>query len=220
MATTTVYGGSAQIATNDSDIATNVTDIDELHGGIDGDVIDSVGTLETVSGLSVVEKGNAAFHKTIITLLNVDMTSGDNGANGAQTSLKLYTFPEGHVTILGAHQHYPLGSIECVTGTGDGYSDTADLSIGVGSAQVNAGVDLAGNEQNICTKSDVDLTAKTSNAIESSANSTPLPLDGSATAIPVWLNSSTLDDADHGVNADTLRVDGTITIIWTILGND
>ncbi len=213
MPTTTVYGVGGQIATNDS----NITD---LAGGINSDAIDSIGTLETVSGLSVVEKGNAGIHKTIFTMLNMDMASTDAGANGAQATKKLYTFPEGQIVILGAHMVFPLGSIECVTGGDDGYADLADLSIGVGSDEAGATVDLAGSEQNICVKADVDLTAKTSNAIESGINAALLPLDGSTAAIEVWLNSSTLDNADHGVNPDILRVDGTITIVWSVLGND
>ncbi len=220
MGTTTVYGAGGQIATNDSDIATNASGISDLAGGVDGDAIDSVGTLESVSGLSVVEKGDAGIHKTTMTLLNVDMASVDAGANGAQATKKLYTFPEGQIVILGAHMVFPVGGIECVIGGGDGYLDAANLDIGVGVAEADAGVGLAGDEQNICVLADVDLTAKTSDAIESGINAALLPLDGSATAIPVWLNSSTLADGDHGANPDVLRVDGTITIVWTVLGND
>ncbi len=188
--------------------------------GADDDTIDSVGTLETVTGLTVVEKGNGAIHKTILTLVDVTQASTDAGANGAQTAKKLYTFPEGQIVILGAHQVYPLGKIIATTGGDVGYADDADLSIGVGSATVVVAVDLTTTEQNICVKADVDLTSKASDAIESGINATLLPLDGSTTPVPVWLNTSTLNDTDHGAVADVLTISGTITIVWTMLNDD
>ena len=186
--------------------------------------IDSVGTVVTKTGLSVIEKGNGAVHKTILTLDAVAMASVDAGANGAQTTQQLYTFPEGHIVILGAHAVFPLGKIESQSPGGTGYSDTADFSIGVGSATVVAAVDLTTTEQDICAKADVDLAIVTTNpesdAIESSINAAVLPLDGSTTPVPVWLNTSTLDDGDHGTAADALVVSGTVTILWTNIGDD
>jgi len=184
------------------------------------EIVSGYGTLESVAGLTVEEQGNGAFHKTILTLNEVAMASTDAGANGAQTTLKLYTFPEGHLIILGGHQVYPLGKIAATTGGCTGYLDTANLGIGVGSDEANAGVGLAGAEENICAEADVDLTAKTSDAIESSVNAAIIPLDGSAAAIAAWLNTSTLADGDHGAVADTLTVSGTITILWALVGDD
>lgn len=203
-----------------AEVAATQTRVDNNNSGVDSDAIDSIGTAETVSGLSVVEKGDGALHKTVFTLDEVAVASTDAGANGAQATKKLYTFPEGQIVILGAHQVYPLGSLEAVTGGDGGFSDSSNFSIGVGSAEANAGVDLTGTEEDICAAADVDLTTKTSNAIESGINASLLPLDGSSTAIPVWLNVSTLADGDHGAAADVLNVSGTITIAWTVLGND
>ncbi len=203
-----------------SEVAATQTKVNDNSNGVDADAIDSVGTLTSKTGLTAVEKGDGGIHKTVFTLDEVEMISEDNTTNGAQAQQLLYTFPEGQIVILGAHMVFPAGSLEAVTGGSGGYSTTADFSIGVGSAEVNVGVDLAGTEQNICAKADVDLTAKTSDAIESGINAALVPLDGSSTAIPVWLNTSTLDDADHGTSADVLKVSGTVTIVWTVLGND
>lgn len=193
--------------------------VQKSNQGYDPDnVLNSYGTLETVSGLSVVERGNAGIHKTIITLASVVMASTDATTNGAQTSQKLYTFPEGQIVILGAHQVYPLGLI--IAGGTSGYASTADFSIGVGSAAVVVAVDLTTTEQDICNKADVDLSTLASDAIESGINGALLPLDGSTTAVAAYLNSSTLDDADHDPVADALTVSGTITIVWTVIGND
>lgn len=196
------------------------TRVNNNASGVDDDAIDTVGVLETVTGLTAVEKGNGAIHKTILTLDSVACASTDATSDGAQTAKKLYTFPEGQIVILGAHAVFPLGKIIATTGGGTGYANDADLSIGVGSATVVVAVDLTTTEQDICAKMDVDLTAKTSDAIESGINAALLPLDGSGTAVPVWLNSSTLDDADHGAVADVLTISGTITIVWTVLGDD
>ena len=219
MGTTTVYGGSSQIAQNDSDIT-------DLAGGVDSDAIDSIGTLETVSGLTAVEKGNAAVHKTILTLVEVALASTDGttaGTDGAWGTDKLYTFPEGHVTIHAAHMVSALGGIEAVTGGDDGFSNTANIEVGVGSvasAQATAFGLENGTQEDIIDALDVDLTAKTSDAIESTANSTPATYDGSTTPSTLNLNFRTLADGDHGLNADVLKISGTITVVWSLLGDD
>ena len=226
MATTDVYGAGGQIATNDADIATNVTDISNLHGGVDTDAIDSKGTLETVSGLAVVEKGNAAVHKTIMTLTAVELASTDGttpATDGAWGTDKLYTFPEGHVIIHAAHMVSALGGIEAVTGGLGGFSDTANIEVGVGTvatAQATAFGLEDGTQENVIDALDVDLTAKTSDAIESTANSTPATYDGSTAASALHLNFRTLANGDHGINADVLKISGTITVIWSLLGDD
>ena len=194
--------------------------------GVDDDTIDSVGVVETVSGLTVVEKGDGSIHKTILTLVDVEVASADgstHASDGAWGTKKLYTFPEGQIVILGAHQKYPLGKLEAVTGGGSGFSSTADFEIGVGSAvAANAGsFDLdGGTEEDICAAAVVALTSKTSDNIESSVNGGLLPLDGSGGAITANLNFRTVNDADHGIIADVLKVSGTIGIVWTIIGND
>jgi len=215
-----------EVAATQTQCDTNIDDIANLATGVDDDATDSVGTLETVSGLSVSEKGDGAVHKTIITLLNVDMTITDGstpGTDGAWGTLKLYTFPEGHVNILGTHMLCPLGGIEAVTGGGTGLSDTADIEVGVGSvASANAtafGLEN-GTQEDIVEALDVDLTAKTSDAAETAVDGTAVVYDGASTASSLNLNARTLDDADSGTGADILRVDGTLTVVWTILGDN
>ncbi len=203
-----------------AEVAAAQTRVYNNERGVSDSAIDSVGTLETVTGLTAVEKGSGAIHKTVISLDEVSCASTDAAGNGAQTAKKLYTFPEGQIVILGAHMVFPLAGLEAVTGGGTGYLTAANLSIGVGSATVVVAVDLTTTEQNICAKGDVNLVSKLSDAIVSGINAALLPLDGSTTAVPVWLNSSTLADGDHGTVADVLKVSGTITIIWTVLGND
>ncbi len=195
--------------------------VQRSNQGVDPDnALNSVGAVTSKTGLSVVERGNAGIHKTILTLADVEMVSTDSTTSGAHTSQSLYTFPEGHIVILGAHMVFPLGKIEALNAGGDGYIDAANLGIGVGSASVVDALGLTTTEENICAEADVDLTTLTSDAIESSINSALVPLDGSAAAIVAYLNSSTLADGDHDTAADVLKVSGTITILWSNIGND
>ena len=205
---------------NVAEVAATQTQCNSNYTGVDSNATHTVGAAETISGMTVVEKGNGAIHKTVFTLDEVELATTDAGADSFQASQKLYTCPEGQMVILGAHQVYPLGSLEAVTGGGTGLSTTADFSIGVGSAVVVVAVDLTTTEQNICVKADADLVAKKSDAIESSVNATLLPLDGSTTAVAFYLNVSGLDDADSGAVADVLKVSGTITVVWTLLGDN
>jgi hypothetical protein len=203
-----------------------VAAVQRSNSGIDPDTtINSHGTLATVTGLTVKEYGNAAVHKTVLTLdeVAITMTDGTTPATDAMWGTKaLYTFPVGHVLILGAHQVYPLGLIAATTGGGTGLSDTADLEIGVGTtARANAAnFALAAAEDNIVPgQAGVDLVAAISDAIESNQLAAVLFFDGT-TACVANLNAITLDDADAGTVADILVVSGTITILWTMQGDN
>ena len=185
----------------------------------------SFGTIESVSGLTVKEYGDAAVHKTILTLANVvmDVTDGANpDTDGAWGTKKLYTFPQGHVQILGAHFVSPIGGMVAAS-TGSGLTDTADFEIGVGTvASGNESVfGLKGTQQNIVAAITTELTASATTAIKSGVTTTPgNNYDGSTTAIPVNLNMRTSGDADSGTGASTLTVSGTLTILWSVLGNN
>lgn len=198
--------------------------------GYDPDrAIDTYGTLATVTGLSVREYGNGAVHKTIMTLDEVEVSTLDGttpATHAAWGTKDLYTFPEGHVTILGAHQIYPVGGLEVTTGGGAGIKDTAELEIGVGSvARGDAGdFDLntvSTNNNIVPLVVAAALSSGASAAIESSPAAATSFIDGSAGAVVAKLNVITAtDDADHGPLPDILKVSGTITIIWTVQGND
>ena len=200
--------------------------INSNHAGADDVTLDSVGTLATKTGLTVVEKGNGSIHKTVITMDEMQVVSTDGvapGADGAWGTQQLYTFPQGHINVLGKHIVFPLAGLEAVTGGGTGFSTTADFEIGVGTvaAAQAAAFDLnGGDEEDVVAAIVCALTAKTSDSIESSANGTAATVDGSTAALEYHLNFRTVDNADHGTVADVLLVSGTFTILWTCLGND
>ncbi len=219
---TTVYGSGAQIAANDSDIATNVSDISDLAGGVDTDTVDSVGTVTTKAGLAGVEKGNAAMHKTVLTLTAVSMTITDGsteGTDAAWGNQSIYTFPEGHVVIHSAHAVF--GDDEIVAGEG-GIIDTADLEWGIGTtARTNVSdFALGATEKDIVPeKVMAQMVGGMSNGIESQQATASLFKDGSAGAIEAFLNfiSSHNDDV---TTADTLAITGVITFVWSMQGDD
>lgn len=194
--------------------------------GYDPDnTLNSYGTLGTTTGLSVVERGNAAVHKTIISLANVAMTMTDGTTPATDAmwgTVPLYTFPTGHIVVLGAHLVFPLGLIIATVAGGGGLADDADLEFGVGTtARANqTNFALAAAEDNIVPEQvGVDLTSATSDAIESSQLAAALFFDGTSGAV-ANLNFITTDDADAGTVADELDLTGTLTLLWTMQGND
>lgn len=208
-----------------SEVAAAQTRVNANNVGRDDDTLDAPGTLATKTGLTVVEKGNGAIHKTVFTFVEMEMisTDGTDAPNDACWGTQLlYTFPIGHINFLGSHAQFPLAALEAVTGGGGGFSDTADFGIGVGTVAIAqaVGFGLAGTEEDIVAEMDVDLTSKTSDAIESAATGTAVTFDGTAGAKTLHLNFGTLDDADHGASADVLKVSGTLTILWSALGDD
>ncbi len=215
-----VVTNTSDIGTNVTDIGTNVTDIANALAGINANATHTVGAVTSKTGLTVAELGDGAMHKTVLTLTAVAMASTDATTDGARTTQELYTFPEGHIIILAAHAVFDLGDIVATTGGDDGYSDAANLGIGVGTVAANAGTGLDGTEEDICTEMDVNLTSKASDAEAAVAQATSAVYDGSTSAIKAILNTSTLGDGDHGANPDTLTVTGTITIVWTTIGDD
>lgn len=198
--------------------------------GYDPDrAIDTHGTLATVAGLTVREYGNGGVHKTILTLVEVGVSTLDGttpATHAAWGTKDLYTFPEGHVIILGAHQVYPVGGLEATTGGGAGIKDTAELEIGVGSVARGDANDfdlhtVTTNDNIVPLHVAAALVSGASAAIESSPAAAASFIDGSTAAVVAKLNVITAtNDADHGPLPDVLKVSGTITIIWTVQGND
>lgn len=186
----------------------------------------TVGAVTTKTGLSVVEYGDAAIHKTVFTMADMAMVSTDGATpatDGAWGSQSLYTFPEGQLLLLGAQFVSPIAGLAAVTGGGTGLSDTADFEIGVGTvaaANINA-FDLDGStDEDIIAAIVVALTAAATTAVQAGINSTAAVHDGTTAAIEFFLNFRTVDDADHGTTADVLTVNSTLTLLWSVLGDD
>lgn len=209
-----------------AEVAAAQTRILSNQQGSDDTTIDSVGTLATVTGLSVSEKGDGAMHKTVITLASVSVASVDGSTpatDGAWGTKLLYTFPQGHVQLFGAHFTSALGAVAAVTGGGTGFADDADFGLGFGTAAAANSTEfgISTTEENIVAEIDYDLTSGASDAAEVGVtDGTQVVFDGSTTPIGVNLNFRTLADGDHGTTADALTISGTLTLTWGILGDD
>ena len=208
------------------EVAAAQTRVNANNAGRDGTTRDAPGTITSKTGLTLVEKGNGAIHKTVFTFDEMEMAStpgSTQGTDGDWGTQALYTFPVGHISYLGSHCQFPVGALEAVTGGGAGFADAANFEIGVGSvasAQA-AGWGLGdGTQEDIVTALDVDLTSKTSNAIESAVTGTVVVFDGTASAETLNLNFRGLAEGDHGAVADVLKVSGILTILWSCLGDD
>lgn len=208
------------------EVAATQNRIDSNNAGVDDDAIDSVGAIASLAGLTVVEKGNAALHKTVLTFDEVEIATVDGttpATDGAWFTQNLYTFPVGHINVVRAHAQFPLGKLEAETGGGAGLSDTSDFELGIGTvASANASSFGLGDgtQENVIAALDCNLTSGTSDAIEKGVQATSAVYDGTGGAIVARLNMRTLDDADHGTAADALIVSGTVTILWSALGDD
>ena len=113
---------------------------------------------------------------------------------------------QGHISVYSGHAAITQFSAQ---GTGNTDSGVADLGVGSTATATN-NEELATTEQNIITKIDTTLNGSGDlSAAVDVINVTPVHLDGSASAAAAYLNS-----------AITATVDGTITIIWALLGDD
>ena len=196
--------------------------VQRSNQGYDPDtVLNSLGALGAISGVTVKEYGNAAVHKTVITLdeVVITMTDGSSPVGDAMWgTLPLYTFPVGHVIVLGAHAVFPLGLIEAGTG---GLTDVADLEFGMGTtARANqSNFALAAAEKNLIPENVMtQMISGLSVAIESAVLAATLYFDGTGGAVANF-NIITSDN-DDATTDDTLIVSGTITILWTMQGDE
>lgn len=176
---------------------------------------DGVGST-AVSTVEVREEGNAALHRTEITLTNcpvsvVSVTTG-NGVGGTT----IYDFPEGYIHIHGATANLSVG-VETQADFTDG---TPEGDIGIGTlAPANAdalGTDAT--DDNICTATAFTMTDYVDSSVtlppEASAN-----YDGTSTAVNLVL-TALVDAADIDDDTTTnLLVSGTVVVLWSNLGD-
>lgn len=156
-----------------------------------------------------------------ITLTGARITVTDAAGSGSSGSLKLFTFAQAALAILGARQNYTKfreGSA-LTTAAGD-----AAFVMGLGSAAANAGDGaLTGTEVDIgavtatMTLAGSPATA-TGTKISGAGLNTSAGLDGTTTPIDVYLNwSGTAATIDA---TSTIDVWGTLTISGVLLGDD
>jgi hypothetical protein len=172
----------------------------------------SVGTVASVAGLSVYHKQSGIVNQTVFTLDNVAQAV----VNGTEyQGTKLFDFPAGRIQILGAIATIAQKTTSVLAST---LNASVTGAVAVGSAAAS-NVSLTSTMVNI-----IPSTAFTSSAtinVAGTAVSAPLgattQLDGTSTAVPVYINTAYATTGDVDADA-TQTLTGTITITWINLG--
>lgn len=164
------------------------------------------------TGVTAAETGSGAVHKTTLTLAALSVAVTDTGgAAGGQGSQIVYTFPEGVIQLLGASYNLTTARV------GTGIAATAALVGSLGSAAAGVG-------DSTLTSTEADMIASTTGTLTAGAGAlakhgslVATAFDGHTTPITAILN---LAVPDAGISAtDAVLVSGTITIVWTNLGD-
>lgn len=189
--------------------ANRVRKLNEIVEQVNGSATAGSGLVSTA--VDVSETGAGA-QKTVITLSGLEVTMTDAGAAGCHGSVKLYDFPACNLLFLGG-----TCSLTLTAGTG-GITDTAAAVLAVGTATV--GVDnatLTLTEADLIPSTSATLTAGVGTGTGKTVTAGVAVFDGTSTAKDAWLNIA-VPDAGSTAN-DTFTVSGTITLVWSNLGD-
>lgn len=164
------------------------------------------------NGATVTADENApVVHSTVLTCAATPISIADDAAVVQYGGVKIYTFPEGLIQVLGCviDGSVTLGTTGTIINTWAG-------GVALGTATATTGNSLTGTEADIMAENNVAAaTAKV--AVVDSVSATSPIVDGSAGAKDVYLNVLVDDDASH--TAGTGSFTGTVTINWVKLGD-
>lgn len=164
--------------------------------------------------VSVTEYGNGILHQTVFTLTALPLTLAD-AAQGA--GVKIYDFPEGAITILGASGSVAETTTAELASTLNG---GVTYNWGVGTVTQSNGT-LATTEQDIIETTDGTASATINVAGAASTagrTSAPANFDGTSTAKDAFFNVGIATATDIDGDATTTWT-GTITITWLFNGD-
>jgi hypothetical protein len=165
----------------------------------------------SATGVTKTEKIGANKIVTLTLTNKVIAVTDTGGAAGGHGSLKLLDLPEGNVLFLNASTNLTVARVST------GIVATAALIGSVGSAAVStADSTLTTTEANIVPSTSATLTA---GAGTLKGETTAIAfVDGTATPAGVFLNFAV---PDAGITAtDSLTVNGTITVIYNVSGDN
>jgi len=216
-------GGNAQIVANGG--YTDYEDGAELRDrgvpiiGANATYVGAIAAQPASGSVAVAITRMGPFFSLTFTLTAAQIPVTDAAGSGSSGSLKLFDFVQGGVVPLGCRQDYSAFA-EGAALTG-GAGDAAFV-MGLGSAAANAGDGaLTGTEVDFgAVTATITLSSGTATASKFSGAglNTSAALDGTATAVDLYLNwsgSAATIDANS-----TIDVTGTITVIGALLGDD
>lgn len=182
-----------------------------LNPASDGDSY--VGAIPSVTGLTVSEDGFGPYRRTVLKFTNVAFTLTDVPSTVAYSGKKVYDFPLGNLLIFGAVADL------VVTKSAAGVDLDAAGDFGVGTVTASNNATLSSTEQNIIPTTETLMAAGSANA-KGMNIAAIAPLDGTATAIDLFLNFL-VDDGDQDVTSTptNLIVNGTLVVNWINLGD-
>lgn len=176
--------------------------------------------------LLVKESGHGKRRTTVWSFNNAVFDLVDDTGVAGHIFYKIYDFAEGLVGFEAMVVDLTLTRV-AVDGDTAGLSTTWNGDIGIGTV-TGAGAALTTTEQDLVPSTATPAavagvtTAKAINAIFTSGTAAGMPrtLDGTASAIDVWLNLL-VDDADQdaGGHPVQVQIDGTITMHWLDAGD-
>ena len=162
------------------------------------------------TGVSVINSIAPIQYKTF-PIVNLSVTTTDNGTAGAQGAQKIYTFPEGLVSVIGASTNLTISKV------GSNLTATAAVVASLGSVTVSsADSTLTSTEADILPSTAGTLTAGAGTVKGVSTGVTTL--NGTQTPAAVFLNFAVPDAGSTG--NDALLVNGTVTIGFVQLGDN
>ena len=169
----------------------------------------------TAGTISVVHENTGVIVRSTFTLTGARIPVTDGAASGSFGTLKLFTFPAGGVAILGARQNYTAfaeGSA-LTTAAGD-----AAFKIALGSVAVAAAADAVLATTSVDIGAAISLTNSGGTSAGTAHTAGSLAIDGTTTNATInlnWSGSAATIDA-----SSTIDVTGTITVVWSSLGDD
>lgn len=171
-----------------------------------------LGTKGTAGTGITVNQNYTGLRTVTIPLDGLSVTTTDATTNGAHGSKLLFTMPEGLVVIQGAVTNLTIARV------GTSITTTASVVSSLGTVAVaNTDATLTSTEANIIPSTSGTLTAGAGTVKGQSTATTTL--DGTDTPVPVYLNFA-MPDSSHGTSADALLVNGTITIVYSVIGDN
>jgi hypothetical protein len=180
--------------------------------------IKGVGTVP-VTTVTAYEYGTVA-KQTVLECNNLIVTISDDAGVAQYGGVKIYDFPEGMILTKGAQVNGILTA--GVTGT---IIDNWDGDVALGTVTATTGATLVSTEANILQSVPVSAGASDKlGVVDAVSVATALTesgarwLDGTATAVDMYLNFVIDDDATH--TAGTASFTGTVVFNWEVLGDN
>lgn len=193
-------------------------DGDLVIGGHQVTELDASLGAENGATISCTHYGDGIFNKTVLTCTATPITIADDAGVAQYGGVKVYDFPAGLIMTMGAviDGSVTLGTTGTITTTWAG-------GIALGTATATTGATLTGTEANIMPEVDVAAATASVAVVDAVSVATALTesgsrwLDGTATAIDMYLNLVVDDQASH--TAGTGSFTGTITFLWANVGD-